>query len=202
MSEEIKETVQEEEQKEEKKEEKKIFEIKGKPTKKRRKGAKSLDLKDSVKLFEQEVFVHLVDPSVNLDDYVDLTNKDGVLDIGDLPDECVFEFVCRYIDPGTMQELANTPMTIEIPNSEDLSDQELGEEYRKMMISRANDGSAESDLKYAVIHACVIDPEFESPEQVKKVLPMSWVNELYFEITRGAIGENLRSRFRKASTKK
>ena len=181
---------------------KKVVELKGKPTKKRRKGAKKLDLKDSAKLFEQEICIHLIDPNVNLDDYVDLSNDDGVLDISDLPDECVYEFSCRFIDPGTMQELANTPLTIEIPNSADMSDEELGEEYRKMMINRATDGSAEFDLKYAVVHACVIDPTFESPEQVKKILPVSWVNELYYEITRGAVGENLRSRFRKPSTAK
>lgn len=198
MSEEVKDTVQEEE----KPKKKKVVELKGKPTKKRRKGAKKLDLKDSAKLFEQEVFVFLIDPDINLDDYSDLSNEDGVLDISDLPDECVYEFNCRYIDPGTMQELANTPLTIEIPNSADMSDEELGEEYRKLMVNRATDGSAEFDLKYAVVHACVIDPQFESPEQVKKILPVSWVNELYYEITRGAVGENLRSRFRKPSTGK
>ena len=193
--------IQEEDQEEteEEKPKKKIIDIESKPTKKSRKGAKRLDIKDSAQLFKQEVNIHLIDPDINLDDYTDLSNDEGILNIKDLPDECVYEFTCRFIDPGTLQELANTPFTMEISNSADLTNEELGEQYRQMQIKKLTNSSTEFELKYAVIHACVIDPAFESPEEVKQVLPVSWINELYFEITRGAVGENLRARFRDPS---
>ena len=73
--------------------------------------------------------------------------------------------------------------------------EELKQIETDALIKQFEERKDEDDLQAEVIQACVIDPQFESIEQVKKILPKSLQRELYSEITRGAIGENIVTRF-------
>lgn len=179
-------------EKQEEKQQKETKVIKGRPRKKKRAGTKKLDLKKSSELFQEEFYIYWPDPSLNLSEYED---EDGDFDVDTIPDEYLIEFTCRYIDPGTFLEIVDTPFAYDLPSDKQLSEKELEKITQEAINDRIRNQKSQAQVRYEIIQACVIDPQFESPEQVKKILPMSLQMELYDEITKGAIGENLVARF-------
>ena len=186
MSEEIKE--------EQKKPEVRVFKGRQRPRDERKKGSKKLDLKGSAQLFKEEFYVYWPDPSVDLSEYED---DEGYIDIDTVPEENLIEFTCRYIDPGTFQELLNTPLAYDLPDKKDLTQEEIEEAIRKSIQDRLNNTKTDADIRYEVLLSCIIDPQFESTDQIKQILPATLQIALYDEIMRGAIGENLVARFQK-----
>ena len=157
-----------------------------------KKKAKKIDLAASAELFKHEFSIYCIDPSMDILDYMD---EHGNVDIESLPEDYLLEFVCKYLDPGTFLNVVDTPFAVDIPDDEGLTEEEkekkLEEIYKKRMESRRNDVEVQS----YVIHACCIDPKFESPEHVQAVLPISLIIDLGAELTRGSTGKNLVSRF-------
>ena len=180
------------------KKEKEVKVIKGRPRPKtqKRDGAKKLDLKNSAQLFNEEFYIYWPDPSVDVSEY---ENDDGTIDINEVPAENLIEFTCRYIDPGTFQEILNTPLAYDLPEDKNLTQEEVEEIIRKAVQDRLKKAKTEADIRYEVIQACVIDPKFESVEQIKQILPATLQLELYDEIIKGAIGDNLVARFQESN---
>ena len=181
------------------KEQKEAKVFNGRARTERKDGAKKLDLKGSAQLFQEEFYIYWPDPSVDLDKY---EQEDGTFDVDSIPSDDLIEFTCRYIDPGTFQEILSTPLAYDLPTDKSLKQEEAEEIIRKAVQDRLNNPKTEADVRYEVILSCVIDPQFESVEQVKRILPMTLQLELYNEITRGAIGENLVARFQKSNREK
>ena len=178
--------------------EQKIKVFKGRPRVKteRRATTKKLDLKKSAELFESECFIYWPEPGFNTDEYED---DDGNVDIDAVPDEHLIEFVCRYIDPGTFQEITSTPLAYDIPEDKQLSQAEIEKMFREAQENRIRNMKSETDIRLEIILTCVIDPQFESIDQIRKILPLALQYEIYNEVTRGAIGENLVARFSKSN---
>ena len=172
--------------------EKKVKVFNGRPRTEKREGAKKLDLSESAKLFQEEFYQYWPDPSY---DYSDYENEDRVIDIDSIPTENLIEFKCRYIDPGTLQELAKTPFAWDLPDSKNLKEQDVEKVIRDALENQKYNMKSEEEFRAEVLLTCVIEPEFESTEQIRKILPVYLINELYLGITRGAIGENIVSRF-------
>ena len=180
----------------EKQEEKQVQVFKGRPrpVTERRTGAKKLDLKESAQLFNKEFYIYWPDPSIDLSEYQD---DDGNLDLDAVPEENLIEFTCRYIDPGTFQEILNTPLAYDLPDNKNLTQEEIEDVIRKSIQDRLKNTKTEADIRQEVILSCVIDPKFESVEQIKQILPATLQIDLYDEIMKGAIGDNLVARFQK-----
>lgn len=180
------------------KETKEVKVIKGRPrpVTKRRDGAKKLNLKDSAQLFNEEFYIYWPDPTVDVSEY---EADDGSIDVNEIPVENLIEFTCRYIDPGTFQEILNTPLAYDLPEDKNLSQQEIEEIIRKAVQDRLKKTKTEADIRYEVLLACIIDPKFESVEQIKRILPAALQMELYDEIIKGAIGDNLVARFQESN---
>ena len=175
--------------------ERKVREVKGRQRTQqtqKREGAKKLDLSASSQLFQEEFYIYWPDPSVDITKY---EQDDGTFDVDSIPAEDLIEFTCRYIDPGTFQEILSTPLAYDLPEDKSLNQEQVEEIIRKAVQDRLKNSKTEADIRYEVLQACVIDPQFESVEQIKKILPVSLQMELYDEITRGAIGDNLVARF-------
>ncbi len=164
----------------------------GRKRQERKSGAKKLDLGKSSQLFQEEFYIYWPDPSVDITKY---EQEDGTFDVDSIPAEDLIEFTCRYIDPGTFQEILNTPLAYDLPEDKSLNQEQVEEIIRKAVQDRLKNSKTEADIRYEVLQACVIDPQFESVDQIKKILPVSLQMELYDEITRGAIGDNLVARF-------
>ena len=167
----------------------------GRKRQERKPGAKKLDIRESSQLFQEEFYIYWPDPSVDISKY---EQEDGTFDVDSIPAENLIEFTCRYIDPGTFQEILSTPLAYDLPEDKNLKQEEVEEIIRKAVQDRLKNVKTEADIRYEVIQSCVIDPQFESAEQIKKILPTSLQMELYDEITRGAIGDNLVARFQEA----
>ena len=182
-------------EKQEEKEQKQTKVIKGRPRKEKRSGAKKLDLKKSAELFEEEFYVYWADPTEDLSEYED---EDGNVDIDSVPNEFLYEFLCRYVDPGTFLAIVNTPLAYDLPKDKDLTQKDAEEIIRTAVEDKLNNPRTEHDVRYDILQACVIEPEFESIEQIKRLLPYDLQLTLYEEITKGAIGENLVARFQKS----
>lgn len=175
-----------------------VFKGRPRPKTERRTGAKKLDLKQSAQLFNSEFFIYWPDPNADLSEYED---NDGLLDIDTVPEEHLIEFVCRYIDPGTFQEIVNTPLSYDLPKDRQADEKEIEEIIRNAIQDKLQNPKSEADIRYEVIQSCVIDPVFESVDQVKQILPLALQHEIYNEVTRGAIGDNLVARFQESSRK-
>ena len=121
------------------------------------------------------------------------------MDIDQIPAENLIEFKCRYIDPGTLQKLAKTPFAWDLPDLKNKSEQEIQQILLESLKERDESFKPEEEFRADVLHTCVLEPEFESPEQIRKILPTSLQTELYLEITRGAIGDNLVARFQESN---
>lgn len=174
------------------KQEVKVFKGRPRPVTERRKGAKKLDLKKSAELFEEQFYIYWPESGFDTSDYED---DDGNIDIDLVPVENLMEFTGRYIDPGSFLEIVNTPLAYDLPEDKQLNEQEVEKVVRSAIEERLNNPKTDADIRYEVIQACIIDPQFESVEQIKKVLPVGLQVVLYEEITKGAIGENLVARF-------
>lgn len=166
------------------------------PRTERKKGAKKIDLTASSKLFDVEFYFYWPDPEFDTTDY---QLEDGTVDIDEIPAENLIEFKCRYIDPGTLQKLAKTPFAWDQPDIKDKSPEELQEFILEALQNQQDSFKPEDEFRADVVFACTIEPQFESVEQVRKLLPLSLVTELYLEITRGAIGDNLVARFQESN---
>ena len=183
--------------KEEKKEQEvKVFKGRPRPRTERRKGAKKIDLTASAKLFDVEFYFYWPDPEFDTKKY---RNDDGTVDIDQIPAEQLIEFKCRYIDPGTLQKLAKTPFAWDSSDTENKSPEELQQLILEALKNQQENFKSEEEFRSDVVFACVLDPQFESVEQVRKLLPLALVTELYLEITRGAIGDNLVARFQESN---
>ena len=184
MSEEVKE--------EQKKPEVRVFKGRQRPQNERKKGSKKLDLKGSAQLFNEDFFIYWPDPTLELSEYQD---DDGNVDVDQIPEEHLIEFVCRYIDPGTFQEIVNTPLSYDLPTDRKVNEQEAEQIIRDAIQNQLSNPRTEADIRYDVLLACIIDPQFESVDQIKQILPIALQREIYEEATRGAIGDNLVARF-------
>ena len=180
--------------KKEKKEEQEVTVIKGRPRARtdRRKGAKKIDLTASAELFDIEFYMYFPEPGFDTTEY---QNADGTVDIDSIPDEHVVEFKCRYIDPGTLQKLAKTPFAWDLPDLKNKSEQEIQDIVFDSLKERDENFKPEEEFRADVLHTCILEPQFESSDQIQKIIPTSIQTELYLEITKGAIGENLVARF-------
>ena len=176
------------------KETKEITVFKGRPRPRtdRREGAKKIDLTASAKLFDVEFYFYWPDPGFDTTEY---QNDDGTVDMDQIPVENLIEFKCRYIDPGTLQKLAKSPFAWDLPDLKNKSEQEIQDIIFQSLKERDESFKPEEEFRADVLKTCVLDPEFESADQVRKILPASLQTELYLEITRGAIGDNLVARF-------
>ena len=175
--------------------ERKVREFKGRQRTQqtqKREGAKKLDLSASSQLFQEEFYQYWPEPGF---DYSDYENDKGEIDIDSIPSEHLIEFRCRYIDPGTLQELAKTPFAWDLPDKTNLNQAEIEKVIRDAIQNQKDNDKSEEEFRAEVLLTCIIEPEFESVEQIRKILPVYLVNELYLGITRGAIGDNLVARF-------
>lgn len=168
-----------------------VIEFQGTPTKERKVGAKKVDLKSFANLFETDFYLYYPDGSVDLKDH---RKKDGSIDISSIPEENLFEIQCRYIDPGTYQQIYNTAYVIDIPGADDLSPDELHKIYQKSVRDQITDKETDLNLRYQVVLQCLIDPEVKTLEDVKR-LPINWVNDIFNSVTESVYGGNLMSRF-------
>ena len=180
------------------KETKEVKVIKGRPrpVTQKRDGAKKLDLKNSAQLFNEEFYIYWPDPTVDVTEY---EADDGNIDVNEIPAENLIEFTCRYIDPGTFQEILNTPLAYDLPTAKNLTQEAIEEVIRKAIKDRLSKTKTEADIRYEVLLACIIDPKFESVEQIKRILPAALQMELYDEMIKGAIGVNLVARFQESN---
>ena len=183
------------EKKEQKQEKPEVKVFKGRQRKQRKPGAKKIDVMKSADLFDEEFYIYWPDPSLDLEEYED---DDGEIDIDAIPEDCLLEFTCRYIDSGTFLEIAQTPLSYDIPEDSNLTPKQMEQIHNDAIQNQIENRKSEQDIQAEVILTCVIDPQFESAEQIQKILPRSLQIELYAEITKGAVGVNLVSRFQKS----
>ena len=182
---------------------KKITSMRGMASPNKRKNAKKIDVTKTAKLFDKEFYVHLVDPEMPDDEFNALIDDDGVLDMQGVPDKYIVEFKCCHIDPGTMTELINTAISIDadpVPSGNEVA---VVKEPPPTQAAPAREYDFRQDfmLRCEVVYRCTKEPDFESAEQVKKVLLPVFITELFTVITEGAYGGNIRYRFPKGDRK-
>ena len=156
------------------------------------KEAQVLDLEASAKFFEDEFTIYCLHPNMDLSEYAD---ENGNVGIEDVPRDKQVRFTCRYIDPGTFQEVLDSPIIYDLPTDRPPTQKEIEEAVRKAAAQKLKRPETEAEIRANVIFKCVTYPAFKSPEQVKHILPATIQIELYDEIMRGAIGDNIVARF-------
>lgn len=161
-------------------------------TTQRKKGAKKINLAASAELFKQEFYIYWPDYTLDLSEYED---EQGNIDIESIPEDHLIELTCRYLDPGTFQEVLGTPFAVDTPDDDDLTEEEKKEKLAEMYKEKMENPKGQLELEAEIVRACCIDPKFESAEQVLSVFPTALIIEVAGEITRGATGKNLVSRF-------
>ena len=164
--------------------------------------AQIFEIKDSAALYDFEFYIVLADLRKDFQKFAHLADERGIVPIKDLPPEYLVQFKCRAIDPGSLKEITNSSLAFETPD--DLESLPLAEQikvYEKLRRDRVSDPNREFEVRCRVVQACVIEPQFDSLELVKKALPSSYIDELYGAITESAIGGNVVTRFQKPSKK-
>ena len=94
--------------------------------------------------------------------------------------------------------MVNTPLSYDLPTDKQVTQKDAEEIIRTAVEENLNNPKTEHDVRYEVLLSCVLEPRFESVDQIKKILPYELQLTLYDEITKGAIGENLVARFQKS----
>ena len=175
---------------------KRVTRLKSVESKKPRKGAGTIDLIGSANAFKEDFYVLMVRFDVNEEDYADKIDENGEVDPFELDPEQTIQFQCRYIDPGTLNEITNTSMIIEPPaNIKDLPPQEALDKLLRLHAQAKTDKNREFNIQSQVVYSCTLDPQFESVDQVKSILPVFVIEDLFYRITEHAIGSNLLYRF-------
>ena len=168
---------------------------------KKRERAKKLDINRSKLAFKEDFYMYFPNPSVDILKY---QNKDGVIDIDQIPDEQLIEFTCRYLSAGEFSDLYNNDNAIDfrefvdVKKFHNLKGKDLDEAINKMNNKIIN-ALIESQLKdknpqeleaEVVFHSC-LNPKFESVAQVRQILPMSILNQIADEALAFVDGQNL-----------
>lgn len=165
-------------------------------------GAQIFEIKDSAELYDKEFYVVLADLRKDYQKFKHLADENGIVPPHELPPEYLVQFKCRSIDPGSLKEIVNSSLAFDTP--EDLEKLPLAEQikiYEKLRRDRVSDPNRDFEVQCAVVQACVLQPQFESIEIMKKALPASYIDELYEVIAKSARGGNLVSRFQKTRKK-
>ena len=167
-------------------------------------GAQIFEIKDSAALYDHEFYVVLADLREEKDyqKFAHLADDNGIIPPKELPPEYLVQFKCRAIDPGSLKEITNSSLAFDTPP--DLESLPLAEQiktYERLRRDRASDPNREFEIQCRVVQACVLQPQFESVEILKKSLPASYVSELYGVITESAMGGNIVTRFQKSGKK-
>ena len=164
--------------------------------------AQIFEIKDSAALYDFEFYIVLADLRKDFQKFAHLADDRGIVPIKNLPPEYLVQFKCRAIDPGSLKEITNSSLAFETPA--DLESLPLAEQikvYEKLRRDRVSDPNREFEVRCRVVQACVLEPQFESLDLVKKALPSSYIDELYGAITESAMGGNVVTRFQKSSKK-
>ena len=164
--------------------------------------AQVFEIKDSAALYDFEFYIVLADLRKDFQKFAHLADERGIVPIKDLPSEYLVQFKCRSIDPGSLKEITNSSLAFETPA--DLESLPLAEQirvYEKLRRDKASDPNREYEVRCRVVQACVLEPQFDSLELVKKSLPSSYIDELYNAITESAVGGNVVTRFQKPGKK-
>ena len=168
-----------------------IIDFQGRPTEERKAGAKKFNLKSNASLFNTEFFVYYPDETVDLSQRQD---KKGRISLDGIPEENLYEFQCRYIDPGTYQSIHNRAYVIDIPNSDDLTPEQLEQAYQQKAHEQISSRETDQNFRYQVVMHCLIDPIVETVDDVKN-LPVQVVNDIFRAVQNGAYGGNQIARF-------
>ena len=150
----------------------------------RRPGANKIDIEASLKKLDNDFYVYWPAPSVNLDEYKD---EDGNVDIDNIPDEDVIEVVCRYVNQTEYFAITAPTTKLDFDRSkykgQNLTEEQLKELFLDAIEKQVAQAKTEDEIAAEVVFRSIVDPQFESPEQVQEILPLEFFNTIYDEAT-------------------
>ena len=160
----------------------------------KRENAKKLDVKESLKAFEEDFYVYFPSPDVNLEEYMD---EDDNVDVDSIPDEQLLEFKCRYVTSGEFREYCTPTPNTEfltkdvIKDLKNIKKEELEDRIATAIIESLNAQHNYNDAVELTVFHAVLDPNFETVEQVRSILPTQLLELIYDECTKFVDGTNL-----------
>ena len=169
---------------------------------KRRKGAKHIDIQKSAEVFQEDFYLYFPSPEVDLDQYKD---EDDNIDLDAIPDDQVMEFKCRYLNPGEFELICSNDQKLNLANVVDvrklnkLSQEELDKEadaingriLQALQNQLLTEKSTEQ-IAYEIAYTALIEPAFESVEQLKSILPLTIIDIITDEAVKFTDGSNLK----------
>ena len=156
---------------------------------KRREGASKLNVEATIeKMKEADFYMYYPHPELDRKKYeVEDEKGNKVLDLDKIPNEKLLEFHCQYIDHAKFAEITEPRQVLDF-NLDQLKDKNIKNEditrlFLEAVQKQSSSTPTDAEVVSAVVFHSVLDPKFESAEQVLKVLPMKLLNVIYEEAT-------------------
>ena len=170
----------------------------------KRSGAKKLDIEKSIEAFKEDFRVYWPDPTVDLDKYTD-DNGDVIVD--QIPADQLIEFTCRYLTPDEFDRACAADNKVNIADLVDmkkfhkLSKEEidkqaddLNEKLSSAILEAMSKEKSDLEVAYETVFYSCVDPQFESIDQLKRILPLGIINMIAEESIKFTNGQNLMTR--------
>lgn len=149
-------------------------------TKRKKENVRKLDIQKTIKQYDEEFDCYFPRPGLDLEEYKD---DNGTVDIDEIAEEDLIAIVCKYIDNITFDSIVNPRQELKFDRSildeKNLDPKEVQNMIFDTLEDQVKNSKTDSEIMAEVCYHGIVDPQFESVEQLQNVLPANWVSEIF-----------------------